>query len=171
MYNTPPVYAGVREHAHPAVDEERMGGVAEIENAQRAKAEACCTTPSTVLPMFKGTTAVEDRSVMNPTFVMNDAALEPAFDALWKEAGDQRYPRTPQRRRLPRQHVQRAAHRKRAGPVGGRDGGISPEKERIRTFPPCAYTPTTAFAHTQATQAAFKKKGSPSPRTTFRRTS
>ena len=24
---------------------------------------------------------------MNPTFVMNDPALEPAFDALWKEAG------------------------------------------------------------------------------------
>ncbi len=39
------------------------------------------------LPLFEGTTAVEDRSVMNPTFVMKDAALEPAFDALWKEAG------------------------------------------------------------------------------------
>ena len=34
-----------------------------------------------------GTTAVEDRSYMNPTFVLTDAELEPIFDAMWKEAG------------------------------------------------------------------------------------
>ena len=39
------------------------------------------------LPRFKGTTAGADRSPMNATFVMSDAALEPAFDVLWKEAG------------------------------------------------------------------------------------
>ncbi|MFN3875653.1 MAG: 3-phosphoserine/phosphohydroxythreonine transaminase, partial [Flavobacteriales bacterium] len=39
------------------------------------------------LPLFKGTAAVEDRSPMNATFVLNDPGLEPAFDAMWKEAG------------------------------------------------------------------------------------
>ena len=38
-------------------------------------------------PLFSGTAAIEDRSTMNATFVLRDAALEPAFDALWKEAG------------------------------------------------------------------------------------
>jgi phosphoserine aminotransferase len=36
--------------------------------------------------MFKGTTAVEDRSQMNVTFVMHQPELEPEFDKLWKEA-------------------------------------------------------------------------------------
>ena len=39
------------------------------------------------LPLFEGTTAVEDRSAMNATFVLKDAGLEPAFDELWKAAG------------------------------------------------------------------------------------
>jgi phosphoserine aminotransferase len=39
------------------------------------------------LEPFKGTTANEDRSNMNATFVLADAALEPTFDAMWKAAG------------------------------------------------------------------------------------
>ena len=42
---------------------------------------------STALPVFKGTTAEEDRSLMNVCFVMHDAAQEPEFDKLWKGAG------------------------------------------------------------------------------------
>jgi phosphoserine aminotransferase len=39
------------------------------------------------LPIFQGTTAKEDRSDMNATFILKDAALEPAFDEMWKAAG------------------------------------------------------------------------------------
>ncbi|MEO5584410.1 MAG: 3-phosphoserine/phosphohydroxythreonine transaminase, partial [Flavobacteriales bacterium] len=39
------------------------------------------------LSIFEGTTAKEDRSEMNATFILKDAALEPGFDAMWKEAG------------------------------------------------------------------------------------
>jgi phosphoserine aminotransferase len=38
-------------------------------------------------PLFKGTTAVEDRSLMNPTFILNDESHGERFDAMWKAAG------------------------------------------------------------------------------------
>jgi phosphoserine aminotransferase len=38
-------------------------------------------------PLFKGTAAVEDRSTMNATFLLNNEEHVPIFDALWKEAG------------------------------------------------------------------------------------
>jgi len=64
----------------------KIGGVKEIEKRNAAKSKLLYDAVDS-LPLFKGTTAVEDRSVMNPTFIMTDAALEPAFDAMWKEAG------------------------------------------------------------------------------------
>lgn len=85
MYNTPPVFA-VYVSLLTMEWMKRMGGVAEMEKRNAAKANLLYSAVDR-LPLFKGTTAVEDRSVMNPTFVMTDAALEPAFDALWKEAG------------------------------------------------------------------------------------
>ena len=85
MYNTPPVYA-VYVSMLTMEWMKRMGGVAAMEKRNAAKAKLLYDAIDR-LPIFKGTTAVEDRSVMNPTFVLNDAGLEPAFDALWKEAG------------------------------------------------------------------------------------
>jgi len=84
MYNTPPVYA-VYVSMLTMEWMKRMGGVAAMEKRNAAKAKLLYDAIDR-LPIFKGTTAVEDRSVMNPTFVLADPALEPAFDALWKEA-------------------------------------------------------------------------------------
>ena len=85
MYNTPPVYA-VYVSMLTMQWMKDQGGVVEMERRNAAKAKLLYDAIDR-LPIFQGTTAVEDRSVMNPTFVMTDAALEPAFDAQWKEAG------------------------------------------------------------------------------------
>lgn len=85
MYNTPPVYA-VYVTMLTLEWLKKLGGVVEIEKRNAEKASLLYSTIDK-LPMFQGTTAVEDRSTMNPTFVMKDPALEPVFDALWKEAG------------------------------------------------------------------------------------
>ncbi|MBP8887804.1 MAG: 3-phosphoserine/phosphohydroxythreonine transaminase, partial [Flavobacterium sp.] len=37
--------------------------------------------------LFKGAAAVEDRSNMNATFLLNDEAHTATFDAMWKAAG------------------------------------------------------------------------------------
>lgn len=86
MYNTPPVYA-VYVSMLTMEWMKKMGGVAAMEQRNAAKAELLYGAIDRLAPVFKGTTAVEDRSVMNATFVLADTALEPAFDALWKEAG------------------------------------------------------------------------------------
>jgi len=85
MYNTPPVFA-VYVSMLTMEWMKRSGGVAEIEGRNAAKAKLLYDTIDR-LPLFQGTTAVDDRSVMNPTFILKDAGLEPAFDALWKAAG------------------------------------------------------------------------------------
>jgi len=85
MYNTPPVYA-VYVSMLTMQWMKDQGGVVEMERRNAAKAKLLYDAVDR-LPLFQGTTAVEDRSVMNPTFVMKDAALEPAFDELWKAAG------------------------------------------------------------------------------------
>jgi len=85
MFNTPPVFA-VFVTMLTLEWLKGIGGVAEAERRNAAKAELLYATIDR-LPLFEGTTAVEDRSPMNATFVLKDKALEPAFDALWKEAG------------------------------------------------------------------------------------
>lgn len=85
MYNTPPVYAVYVSMLNMQWLKDN-GGVAGAERRNTAKAELLYGAIDR-LPLFRGTTAVEDRSLMNATFVLNDPALEPAFDALWKEAG------------------------------------------------------------------------------------
>lgn len=85
MYNTPPVFP-IYVIMLTLEWMKRIGGIAEIAKRNAAKAELMYGTIDR-LPLFNGTTAKEDRSDMNPTFVLNDAALEPAFDAMWKEAG------------------------------------------------------------------------------------
>ncbi|QQR88509.1 MAG: 3-phosphoserine/phosphohydroxythreonine transaminase [Flavobacteriales bacterium] len=85
MYNTPPVFS-VYVSMLTMEWMKKEGGVAEMERRNNAKADLLYGAIDR-LPVFKGTTAVEDRSMMNATFVMTDAALEPAFDAMWKAAG------------------------------------------------------------------------------------
>lgn len=85
MFNTPPVFAiyvallnlrHLLEH----------GGVAEMEKKNRAKAALLYRTIDHN-PLFKGTTAIEDRSQMNATFVIEEERLADAFDAEWRAAG------------------------------------------------------------------------------------
>lgn len=85
MYNTPPVFA-VYVSMLTMEWMKRTGGVSAMEQRNNAKA-ALLYGAIDRLPAFRGTTAVEDRSTMNATFVLNDPKLEPAFDALWKDAG------------------------------------------------------------------------------------
>ncbi|MBV6405701.1 MAG: 3-phosphoserine/phosphohydroxythreonine transaminase [Flavobacteriales bacterium] len=86
MYNTPPVYA-VYVSMLTMEWIRKAGGVSAMEARNAAKAALLYGAIDRLAPVFKGTTAVEDRSVMNATFVLGDPAHEPAFDALWKEAG------------------------------------------------------------------------------------
>lgn len=85
MYNTPPVYA-VYVSMLTLEWLKNNGGVAGAEQRNAAKAKLLYDTIDQ-LPLFEGTAAMEDRSHMNATFVLKDNSLEPAFDALWKEAG------------------------------------------------------------------------------------
>lgn len=85
MYNTPPVFP-VYVSMLTLEWLKSIGGIPEITRRNKAKAELLYSAIDR-LPVFQGTTAVEDRSEMNGTFVLRDAKLEPAFDALWKEAG------------------------------------------------------------------------------------
>ncbi len=85
MYNTPPVFS-VYVSMLTLEWVKKIGGVQEMERRNNAKAKLLYEAIDR-LPLFRGTTEVEDRSAMNATFVLNDPTLEPAFDALWKEAG------------------------------------------------------------------------------------
>jgi phosphoserine aminotransferase len=85
MYNTPPVFP-VYVIMLTLEWMKSIGGIHEIAKRNAKKAELLYSTVDR-LPIFQGTTAKEDRSEMNATFVLKDTALEPAFDAMWKEAG------------------------------------------------------------------------------------
>lgn len=85
MYNTPPVFA-VYVSMLTLQWMKDIGGIPEIQKRNAAKAKLLYDAIDG-LPVFKGTTAQEDRSLMNATFVLRDPALEPAFDKLWKSAG------------------------------------------------------------------------------------
>ena len=85
MYNTPPVFP-VYVIMLTLEWIKGIGGIREMARRNAAKAELIYGTIDG-LPLFSGTAAKEDRSEMNPTFILKDKALEPAFDAMWKEAG------------------------------------------------------------------------------------
>jgi phosphoserine aminotransferase len=85
MYNTPPVFA-VYVSMLTLEWLKRIGGVAEAERRNNAKAGLLYNAIDS-LPQFEGTTAEEDRSAMNATFILKNKDQEAAFDALWKEAG------------------------------------------------------------------------------------
>ncbi len=86
MYNTPPVFP-VYVSMLTLEWMKSLGGVKEIEKRNEAKAKLLYDEVDRN-PLFNGTTAKEDRSNMNPTFVLNDeAAHAERFDKMWKAAG------------------------------------------------------------------------------------
>jgi phosphoserine aminotransferase len=85
MYNTPPVFS-----VYVAMLNLRWlkakGGIAAIEKENIAKAKALYTEIDRN-PLFKGTTAVEDRSMMSVCFVMENPDLEKPFLKYAEEKG------------------------------------------------------------------------------------
>lgn len=85
MLNTPPVFS-VYVAMLNLKETMANGGVAAIEKANDAKA-ALLYNEIDNNPLFKGTVAIEDRSKMNVTFLLNDENLTAEFDNMWKGAG------------------------------------------------------------------------------------
>ena len=86
MYNTPAVSA-VYTSLLTLQWLKNLGGVAAIEGKNQAKANLLYTEIDRN-PLFKGTAAIEDRSNMNATFLLeNEEAHKEMFNAMWKEAG------------------------------------------------------------------------------------
>jgi phosphoserine aminotransferase len=84
MYNTPPVFP-IYVSMLTLEWLKNNGGVPHIEKVNNQKANLLYAEIDRN-SLFKGTTAIEDRSNMNVTFVMHNPELEPAFDKLTKEA-------------------------------------------------------------------------------------
>ena len=85
MYNTPavfPIYASLLTMQWL----KKLGGIAAIEKINNTKA-ALLYAEIDRNSLFKGTANVDDRSVMNATFVLNDENHTTTFDKMWKEAG------------------------------------------------------------------------------------
>jgi phosphoserine aminotransferase len=85
MYNTPPVFA-IYTSLLTLQWLKAQGGIAAIEKINNAKAELLYREIDRN-PYFKGTANKEDRSKMNATFLLENDAHAPIFDAMWKEAG------------------------------------------------------------------------------------
>ncbi len=86
MYNTPPVFA-VYVSMLNLEWLEKIGGVAEIQKKNAAKAELLYGEIDRN-ELFEGATAVEDRSTMNATFRLKDEDTHAErFDKMWKAAG------------------------------------------------------------------------------------
>ncbi len=85
MYNTPPVFS-IYVSMLTMEWMKSLGGVKAMETRNEAKAKLLYDEIDRN-PLFKGTTAVEDRSTMNATFVLQDeAAHKERFDKLWNDA-------------------------------------------------------------------------------------
>lgn len=85
MYNTPSVYA-VYVSMLTLRWLKKLGGISAIEEQNKKKA-ALLYSEIDINPLFKGYTAIEDRSIMNATFTLSKDALKERFDSMWKEAG------------------------------------------------------------------------------------
>lgn len=85
MFNTPPCFSIYTAMLNMEWLKD-LGGVAEIEKRNKAKAELLYNEIDRN-PLFKGAAAVEDRSIMNPTFVMNDDSLTAEFLQASIDAG------------------------------------------------------------------------------------
>ena len=85
MYNTPPVFP-VYASLLTLQWLKNQGGIAAIEKINEAKANLLYTEIDRNT-LFKGVSVVEDRSLMNVTFVLTDEAHQEKFDAMWKAVG------------------------------------------------------------------------------------
>jgi len=85
MFNTPPVHA-VYVSLLTMKWLKAQGGIKAIEEKNEKKAQLLYSEID-INPLFKGFTAVEDRSIMNATFNLNDESLKEKFDSMCKEAG------------------------------------------------------------------------------------
>lgn len=85
MYNTPPVFA-IYTSLLTLQWLKNLGGIPEIEKRNNAKAELLYAEIDRNA-LFKGTAAIEDRSKMNVTFLLEDESRNEKFDAAWKAAG------------------------------------------------------------------------------------
>lgn len=85
MLNTPPVFA-VYVCMLTLRWLKKMGGIAAIElvNAQKAN---ILYNALDILPIFKPTVAIEDRSLMNVVWIMENKHLEPEFKAVCNAEG------------------------------------------------------------------------------------
>ncbi len=85
MYNTPavfPIYASLLTLQWL----KKMGGIEAIEKINNQKATLLYNEIDRN-PYFTGTANKEDRSIMNPTFLLKQESHATVFDSLWKEAG------------------------------------------------------------------------------------
>jgi phosphoserine aminotransferase len=85
MYNTPPVFP-IYASLLTLQWLKNLGGIAAIEKINNEKA-ALIYAEIDRNPLFKGASAVEDRSIMNATFLLHDETHAATFDAMWKAAG------------------------------------------------------------------------------------
>lgn len=85
MFNTPSVFA-VYVSMLTLEWLKSIGGIPEIEKRNEAKAKILYDEIDRN-PLFKGTTAVEDRSLMNVTYLLTEDSLKSKFDEMWKAAG------------------------------------------------------------------------------------
>ena len=85
MYNTPPCFS-IFTCMLTMEWLKELGGVKEIEKRNKAKASLLYTEIDRN-SLFEGTAAVEDRSIMNPTFVLKNDALNANFLSKSIEVG------------------------------------------------------------------------------------
>lgn len=84
MLNTPPVFS-VYVAMLNLRDLIKNGGVKAAQERNEAKA-ALLYSEIDSNPLFKGTVAVEDRSNMNVTFLLEDESLTDEFNQMWNDA-------------------------------------------------------------------------------------
>lgn len=85
MFNTPPVYA-VYVSLLTMRWLDAQGGISAMEEENKKKASLLYSEID-INPLFKGFTAVEDRSIMNATFTLAKNELKEDFEKMVKEAG------------------------------------------------------------------------------------
>ena len=85
MYNTPAVFA-IYTSLLTLQWLKNLGGIPAIEKLNEAKANLLYTEIDRN-PLFHGAAVVEDRSIMNATFLLVNPEHQETFDSMWKEAG------------------------------------------------------------------------------------
>lgn len=85
MFNTPPVFSVFVSNLN-LKHLIKNGGVPAIQQLNEEKAAALYAEIDRN-SNFEGTTAVEDRSLMNVTFRLTDESKKESFDKLWNDAG------------------------------------------------------------------------------------